>query len=54
LGGGCGIMSVEAVWEEPSLLLSTSIGIVFARVEPTGWLVNFDIGNHCDLVDWSI
>ena len=54
LGSDGRIVSIKAVWEEPCLLLSTSICVILARVEPTGGLINFDISNHCNLVDWSL
>jgi len=53
-GSLSGIMSIETVWEEPCLLLSTSICVVLSRVEPRRWLIDFDISNHCNLVNWSI
>lgn len=35
------------------MLLSATIGIIFAWVEPVSWVIDLDVGNESDLVDWS-
>jgi len=48
------IFSGETEWEEPSLLLGASVGIVLSWVEPMSWVVNLNIGNERDLIAWGV
>jgi len=48
------VFSGETEWEEPSLLLGASVGIVLSWVEPMSWVVNLNIGNERDLIAWGV
>ena len=47
-------MSIKSIRKSPSLLLSTSIGIILSRVKPTSRIFRLDISNKSNLVNWSI